>query len=33
VKVEHATEGAELVVGGHPARALGLAASPRGREI
>ena len=33
VKFKHATDGAALVVGGHPARALGLAASPRGREV
>jgi hypothetical protein len=33
VKFKHATDGAALVVGGRPARALGLAASPRGREV
>ncbi len=33
VKFKHATADAALVVGGHPARALGLAASPRGREV
>jgi hypothetical protein len=33
VKFKHATVGAELVVGGRPARALGLAASPRGHEV
>lgn len=33
VKFKHATDGAALVVGGYPARALGLAASPRGREV
>ena len=33
VKFKYATADAALVVGGHPARALGLAASPRGREV
>lgn len=33
VKFKHAIADAALVVGGHPARALGLAASPRGREV
>jgi folate-binding protein YgfZ len=33
VKFKHATEGAALLVGGRPARALGLAASPQGREV
>ena len=33
VKFKHATADAALVVGGRPARALGLAASPRGREV
>jgi tRNA-modifying protein YgfZ len=33
VKFKHATADAALVVGGHPARALGLAASPRAREV
>lgn len=33
VKFKHASAGAALVVGDHPARALGLAASPREREV
>ena len=33
VKFKHATADAALVVGGHPARALGLAAEPLGREV